>query len=708
MQLSDRITAIKGIGEKIAENFEKLHIETVEELICHYPSRYVVFEAPVPIGQLKGETEVAVEGVFSSSPAIVKRSGKTILTARFKDPTGTVQVLWYNQPYLRNQIKPGLHYVLRGRLSRRNRQLTIEQAKFYTPQEYRQLMHVLQPVYALTAGITNNTISKSVEKALSALTGEKDYLPRRLMKQYELEERMHAIREIHFPKSRELMLEARRRIVFDEFFLFTLALRRRKEQQAVRINRYPMERRTECLKFIASLPYELTSAQRKVWDELQADLTGIGVMNRLIQGDVGSGKTVLAELALMMCALNGYQACLMVPTEVLAKQHYQGIAKHLEEYGIRTELLTGSMTAAEKRRAQERIAAHEADIIIGTHALIQEKVQYDKLGLVVTDEQHRFGVKQRETLAEKGEEPHMLVMSATPIPRTLSILLYGDLDLSILDELPANRLPIKNCVVGPEYRPTAYKFIDKQVKEGRQAYIICPMVEESEEIEAENVIDYAEQLNDILQEYRNVEQGKNKNFVHPTAGVQAGNTDGEQQTTSVTGNSPVVEYLHGKMKPKDKNEVMERFASGEIQVLVSTTVVEVGVDVPNSTVMMIENAERFGLAQLHQLRGRVGRGKEQSYCIMVNTSDDPEVQARLDIMNRSNDGFYIASEDLKLRGPGDIFGIRQSGEAKFHVADIFQDAAILKQAAEAVDGLTEAEKEELEYLVQFEKYSTTA
>ncbi len=693
MQLSDRITAIKGIGEKIAENFEKLHIETVEELICHYPSRYVVFEAPVPIGQLKGETEVAVEGVFSASPAIVKRNGKTILTTRFKDPTGTVQVLWYNQPYLRNQIKPGLHYVLRGRLSRRNHQLTIEQAKLYSPQEYRQLMHVLQPVYALTSGITNNTISKSVEKALLALNGEKDWLPRRLMKQYELQERMDAIREIHFPKSRELMLEARRRIVFDEFFLFTLALRRRKEQQAVRINRYPMERRAECLKFIASLPYELTSAQRKVWNELQADLTGIGVMNRLIQGDVGSGKTVLAELALMMCALNGYQACLMVPTEVLAKQHFQGIAKHLAEYGLKTELLTGSMTAAEKRKAQARIAAHEADIIIGTHALIQEKVQYDKLGLVVTDEQHRFGVKQRENLAEKGEEPHMLVMSATPIPRTLSILLYGDLDLSILDELPANRLPIKNCVVGPEYRPTAYKFIDKQVKEGRQAYIICPMVEESEEIEAENVIDYVEQLDEALQTLR-------KNTTE--------NADKGGGTASVPQNRITVEYLHGKMKPKEKNEVMERFASGEIQVLVSTTVVEVGVDVPNSTVMMIENAERFGLAQLHQLRGRVGRGKDQSYCIMVNTSDDPEVQARLDIMNRSNDGFYIASEDLKLRGPGDIFGIRQSGEAKFHVADIFQDAAILKQAAEAVDGLTEAEKEEMECLVQFEKYSTTA
>jgi len=686
MQLSDRITVIKGIGEKIAESFQKLHIETVEELICHYPSRYVVFEAPVPIGQLRGEGEVAVEGVFASSPAIVRRNGRTILTTRFKDPSGVVQVLWYNQPYLRNQIKPGLHYVLRGRLSKRNRQLTMEQAKFYTPQEYRQLMHILQPVYSLTAGITNNTISKAVEKALSALKGESDYLPRRLMKQFELQERMEAIREIHFPESRERMLEARRRIVFDEFFLFTLALRRRREQQSVRINHYPMERRTECLKLIASLPYELTTAQRNVWEELQTDLSGIGIMNRLIQGDVGSGKTVLAELALMMCALNGYQACLMVPTEVLAKQHFEGISRHLTEYGLRIELLTGSMTAAEKRKAQERIAAHEADIIIGTHALIQEKVRYDKLGLVVTDEQHRFGVKQREHLAEKGDEPHMLVMSATPIPRTLSILLYGDLSLSVLDELPANRVPIKNCVVGPDYRPTAYKFIGKQVDAGHQAYVICPMVEESEEIEAENVIDYAEQLNEVLLELQKAEKG-----------------------TVIQGNKEiVVEYLHGKMKPKDKNAVMERFAAGEIQVLVSTTVVEVGVDVPNATVMMIENAERFGLAQLHQLRGRVGRGKDQSYCIMVNTSEEPEVQERLDIMNRSNDGFYIAGEDLKLRGPGDIFGIRQSGEAKFHVADIFQDAAILKQASEAVDGLTGEEKEELSYRIPVEKYSTTA
>ena len=686
MQLSDRITVIKGIGEKIAESFQKLHIETVEELICHYPSRYVVFEAPVPIGQLRGEGEVAVEGVFASSPAIVRRNGRTILTTRFKDPSGVVQVLWYNQPYLRNQIKPGLHYVLRGRLSKRNRQLTMEQAKFYTPQEYRQLMHILQPVYSLTAGITNNTISKAVEKALSALKGESDYLPRRLMKQFELQERMEAIREIHFPESRERMLEARRRIVFDEFFLFTLALRRRREQQSVRINHYPMERRTECLKLIASLPYELTTAQRNVWEELQTDLSGIGIMNRLIQGDVGSGKTVLAELALMMCALNGYQACLMVPTEVLAKQHFEGISRHLTEYGLRIELLTGSMTAAEKRKAQERIAAHEADIIIGTHALIQEKVQYDKLGLVVTDEQHRFGVKQREQLAGKGDEPHMLVMSATPIPRSLSILLYGDLSLSVLDELPANRVPIKNCVVGPDYRPTAYKFIGKQVDAGHQAYVICPMVEESEEIEAENVIDYAEQLNEVLLELQKAEKG-----------------------TVIQGNKEiVVEYLHGKMKPKDKNAVMERFAAGEIQVLVSTTVVEVGVDVPNATVMMIENAERFGLAQLHQLRGRVGRGKDQSYCIMVNTSEEPEVQERLDIMNRSNDGFYIAGEDLKLRGPGDIFGIRQSGEAKFHVADIFQDAAILKQASEAVDGLTGEEKEELSYRIPVEKYSTTA
>ena len=398
-------------------------------------------------------------------------------------------------------------------------------------------------------------------------------------------------------------------------------------------------------------------------------------MNRLVQGDVGSGKTVIALLALLSAVESGYQGALMAPTEVLARQHFESITKMFETSGIdkKVVLITGSMTAKEKRIAYEKTASHEADIIIGTHALIQEKVIYDKLALVITDEQHRFGVGQRELLSEKGHTPHVLVMSATPIPRTLAIILYGDLDISVIDELPAGRQVIKNCVVDTSYRPKAYAFIEKQVEAGRQAYVICPMVEASEMIEGENVLDYSKTLRDALPESVNVE------------------------------------YLHGKMKAKEKNKIMERFAAGEIQVLVSTTVIEVGVNVPNATVMMIENAERFGLAQLHQLRGRVGRGSHQSYCIMVNGSGGKDTMERLDILNRSNDGFYIASEDLKLRGPGDIFGVRQSGDLEFRIGDVFTDANLLKQVSEEVNEILdddpELEKEEhLELKRQIDLY----
>ena len=376
-------------------------------------------------------------------------------------------------------------------------------------------------------------------------------------------------------------------------------------------------------------------------------------MSRLVQGDVGSGKTIVAVLGLLFAGLNGYQGALMAPTEVLARQHFENIKDMLEQYQIplRAELLTGSMKAKEKREAYARIESGESSIIIGTHALIQEKAIYHNLALVVTDEQHRFGVKQREMLAGKGNLPHILVMSATPIPRTLGIILYGDLDISVIDELPKNRLPIKNCVVDTGYRPKAYEFIRKQVAQGRQCYVICPMVEESEAMEAENVIDYCEMLSETL------------------------------------GDSINVSFLHGKMKEKEKDEVMNAFGRNEIQVLVSTTVVEVGLDVPNATVIMIENAERFGLAQLHQLRGRVGRGKYQSYCIFMTASKSKETKERLDILNHSNDGFFIASEDLRLRGPGDLFGIRQSGVLDFKVADVFQDAKLLQNASEEADRL---------------------
>ena len=403
--------------------------------------------------------------------------------------------------------------------------------------------------------------------------------------------------------------------------------------------------------FLERLPYQLTGAQKRVWEEIRADMQGPAVMSRLVQGDVGSGKTVIALLALLLAGLNGCQGALMAPTEVLARQHFETISGMLEEYSIplKAELLTGSMTARQKREAYERIENGSASIIIGTHALIQEKVNYKNLSLVVTDEQHRFGVRQREALAGKGRTPHILVMSATPIPRTLAIILYGDLDISVIDELPKNRLPIKNCVVDTSYRETAYRFMKKQVLEGRQCYVICPMVEESESLEAENVMDYSSMLSEEM------------------------------------GGQIHVGCLHGRMKQQEKDAVMDAFGRNDVQILVSTTVVEVGIDVPNATVILIENAERFGLAQLHQLRGRVGRGRHQSYCIFMSPSKSKETKERLEILNHSNDGFFIAGEDLRLRGPGDLFGIRQSGILDFQIADVFQDARLLQEAGTAAD-----------------------
>ena len=653
------ITTLKGIGEKTAGLFRRLGIETVEELLHDYPRAYDACEPPVPIGQLKEGQMQAVSGQLLKTASVRRFKNIQVIVTTVRDLTGSLQLTWYNMPYLRTTLQMGKILVFRGKVVRKNNRLTMEQPEIFTPEAYQEIMHSMQPIYGQTRGLGNKAITKAVLQALEQRQMEREYMPADVRRKYELAEYNYAIEHIHFPSDQQELLFARKRLVFDEFFFFLMAVRRLKEKRRDKRSTFVMKQVPELERLLQELPYSLTAAQRKVLKEVQGDLTGGLVMNRLIQGDVGSGKTIIAVFALLQAAFCGYQGALMVPTEVLARQHFESIRELLAQHGIdrNVVLVTGSMTAKEKRIAYEKIAGHEADIIVGTHALIQEKVHYDKLALVITDEQHRFGVGQREALGNKGEKPHILVMSATPIPRTLAIILYGDLDISVIDEMPANRLPIKNCVVDPGYRDRAYQFITREVFAGRQAYVICPMVEESEMIEAENVLDYTKMLRQKLPE------------------------------------SICVEYLHGKMKGREKNQIMERFAAGEIQVLVSTTVVEVGVNVPNATVMMIENAERFGLAQLHQLRGRVGRGKYQSYCIMVNGSDQDGTQERLDILNRSNDGFYIASEDLKLRGPGDIFGLRQSGDMEFRLADVFTDANLLKKVSEEVNRLLDQDPE---------------
>ena len=641
---------LKGVGEKTEKLFQKIGITTAEELLRYYPRTYDIYEEPVEIASAEEDKTVSIRATIATGIYINQIRNLQVLTTTVADASGRLPVAWFNAPYLRGTLKKGSVFILRGKITRKKGRPQMEHPEIFTPAAYEEIIHSMQPVYGLTKGLSNKMITKLVHQILDTRPLHGEYLPEEIRERYQLAEANYAIRTIHFPKNMQELLTARKRLVFDEFLLFVLAIQLLKEKTEEAPNTFPMKPVWTTEEIIEGLPYDLTGAQKNVWHEIERDLSSHKLMSRLVQGDVGSGKTVIAFLAMVLSAENGFQSALMVPTEVLANQHYEGFLKLMEEQNIiscHPVLLTGSTTARQKREIYQKIADGEVNVIIGTHALIQEKVEYKNLGLVITDEQHRFGVRQREALTTRGNPPHVLVMSATPIPRTLAIILYGDLDISIIDELPAKRLPIKNCVVGTSYRPKAYSFIEKQVQMGRQAYVICPMVEESEGLEAENVTDYARKLQEVL--------------------------PGEIK----------VEILHGKMKPKEKNRIMEAFASGEIQVLVSTTVVEVGVNVPNATVMMVENAERFGLAQLHQLRGRVGRGEHQSYCIFIQGNNEENTSKRLKILNESNDGFYIAGEDLKLRGPGDLFGIRQSGLMEFKIGDIYNDAGILKNASEA-------------------------
>lgn len=653
------IRSLKGIGEKTAGLFAKLYINTAQDLVRYYPRGYEQFGEPVSPEKASLEEMAAVAGQIVGNVATRHVRGLSITTFQIVCDGTAVNMTYFNMPYLKNSLKRGVTYIFRGSMQRKGQHYVMEQAKIYKPEEYLSLLNCLQPLYSTTKGLSNKAITKAMRQAIALVDLSADPLPDKIRKAQGFCTLEEAVEQMHFPTDKDTLVKARERLVFDEFFRFILVLRRMRDASEQMKNAHPMIEVAQTKRLIEALPYRLTGAQIRVWREIQDDLTSEYIMNRLIQGDVGSGKTILAFLSLIMCVGNGCQGAMMAPTEVLARQHYETLMKLARQYqiAIHPVLLTGSTPARERKEIYAQIESGEADIILGTHALIQEKVVYHNLALVITDEQHRFGVRQRESLAQKGDAVHVLVMSATPIPRTLAIILYGDLHISVLDELPSDRLPIKNCVVNTSYRHTAYKFIEKEVAAGRQVYVICPMVEEGESQELEDVGSYTAKLRQAL--------------------------------------SPSIQIasLHGRMKPAQKNKIMEEFEAHHIDVLVSTTVIEVGINVPNATVMMVENAERFGLAQLHQLRGRVGRGDKQSYCIFISKSERPETMKRLKILNESNDGFYIASQDLALRGPGDLFGIRQSGDLRFVLGDIYQDAALLQCASDWADRILLEDRE---------------
>ena len=640
IQLDSPIADLKGFGPKSAEKFTKLDLHTVGDLLLYFPFRYEDFKSKSIFELMDGEKAVITGTVVT--PANVQYYGfkRNRLSFKIKQGEAVIAISFFNQPYLVDKIEMGAEVAIFGKWDQKKSAVTGMKV-------LAQVEDDMQPVYHVAQGVSQAQLIKAIRAAFDsgALNLLEESLPQVLMDKYRLMGRQEAVRAMHFPKDLAEYKQALRRTKFEELFYFQMNLQVLKAENKSETNGLAIAYDEVKIKAkIAELPFPLTEAQQRSLSEILADMKSGAHMNRLLQGDVGSGKTVIASLAMYGAYTAGLQSALMVPTEILAEQHYQSFQGLFPE--LEVALLTSGMKAADKKVALSKIESGEAQMIVGTHSLIQDTVTYHRLGLVITDEQHRFGVRQREKLMEKGDTPHVLAMSATPIPRTLALVLYGDMDLSIMDELPANRLPIKNCVVGTDYRPQAYRFMKDQIEKGRQVYIICPMVEEKEEVALESVVMYSEQLKEIF-----------------PAGI-------------------TIECLHGKMKPKEKNEVMQRFIEGTTDILVSTTVIEVGIDVPNATVMMIENAERFGLAQLHQLRGRVGRGKEQSYCILMYGKESKEGKERLSILAGSNDGFEIAREDLKLRGQGDFFGVMQSGDKLFSLADIYEDAPVLKAANE--------------------------
>lgn len=639
------VKEIKGIGDKTADNYKKLGIETVLDLVEYYPRDYERFDEPGLINEGPFGRINTVYAKLCEIPKLHQANSVKVVTATWMDIRGNRFVcVWFNQPYLCKSLHTGEAYVLRGNKTYKGGKIELVAPQIIDAKKYASYKGRLMPIYSLTVGVTRQSLTKTVQ---TALEGCEFYLKSDIDDNPEIRKEFmsyaNAVREIHFPKNEKMAEEARKRIVLEEFFRFFKGISELIKQRENKKTAHIITKNRETERYMIGLPFALTDGQDKAWQEIREDLCSDIPMHRIVQGDVGSGKTVLAFLAMIETAVNGYQAALMAPTAVLANQHYNNFVNLFPDLADRAVLLTGSNTAKEKREIYEKISSGQALIVIGTHAVFQEKVCFKDLMLVITDEQHRFGVGQRHELADKGNEPHVLYMSATPIPRSLAGILYADLKVTLLTEKPKGRKKIHTCVIGAAERNKAYKFIRDELQKGHQAYVICPFVEESELLVGENVTDYSKQMRQCFPEYG-------------------------------------VSCMHGRMKQNEKDRIMLDFSDNKNQILVSTTVIEVGVDVPNSTVIMIENAEKFGLAQLHQLRGRVGRGDSESYCILVDGSENEEENKRLKIMNESDDGFDISSKDFKLRGPGDIMGVRQSGNPSFKLADIFRDNELMIKA----------------------------
>jgi len=649
---------LKGVGESRAALFHRLGIYTVGDVIYHFPRDYEDRSRLKKLIELQDGDQCSFEGMIISKPVVSKpRRGLSICRVSIRDDTGLINAVWFNQPYLKDQFRPGDRYLFYGKITKKRTfevlNPVFEKADKNGPLNLCRIM----PVYPATGKLTQNVIRTVIRNALEyAGDGLEDILPEYIRERYGLADLKYSVNNIHFPENEDSFLKARERLVFEELLLLQLALMSVKTYQETDSSAICFGARDEVRRFIRELPFKLTNAQMRVFYEIERDMESSKVMNRLVQGDVGSGKTIVAVLALVKAVKSGYQGAFMVPTEILAAQHFDSVNRLLAPLGIKTALLTGSIGAKASREILEGIYTGEIDIVIGTHALLEEKVKFRKLGLVVTDEQHRFGVRQRAVLSSKGVSPDMLVMTATPIPRTLALILYGDLDISVIDELPPGRKKVLTYVVDSGMRERINNFIRKQVKEGRQVYIVCPLVEESESVEAASASETAARL-------------ACKTFSDLRVGL-----------------------VHGKMKPQEKDDVMKQFVSGQIDILVSTTVIEVGVNVANASLMVVENAERFGLSQLHQLRGRVGRSEHQSYCILFNESNSQIARERMKIMAETSDGFIISEKDLELRGPGDFFGTRQHGIPELKIANLYKDVEILKKAQETAAAILENDR----------------